>query len=196
MSLLALAFTIGILPSQEIATERPDILFCLSDGQSYPHASACDEPVNRWKILPEQAADAQTDAQGKAPKTTHFDPVVQIIEGWTVHVDPQMLEGEHAEAGARALTMLANHLQRIAILMPENRLEEMRKLDIWIEHDHPEINVEPGPYHRGVEWLVARGYDPRLEKKVHVTRAASLLRRHPFRKRQRGAPTVRALSRR
>ena len=124
------------------------------------------------------AADAKTDARGKAPKATHFDPVVQTMEGWTVHVDPQMLEGEHAEAGARALTMLANHLQRIAILMPEDRLEEMRKLDIWIEHDHPEINVEPGPYHPDVDWLTARGYDPRLAKKVHITRAASLLERH------------------
>ena len=32
---------------------------------------------NRWKILPEQAADVKTDALGKARKTTHFDPVVQ-----------------------------------------------------------------------------------------------------------------------
>ena len=74
--------------------------------------------------------------------------------------------------------MLANHLQRIAILMPEDRLEKMRKLEIWIEHDHPEINVEPGPYHPDVGWLTERGYDPRLAKKVHITRAASLLERH------------------
>lgn len=112
------------------------------------------------------------------PNPSHFDPVIKDIEGWTVHIDPKMLEGEHAEEGGRALKMLANHLQRIAILMHEERLEEMRKLEIWIEHDHPKLNVEPGPYHPGVGWLTERGYDPRLAKKVHVTRAASLLERH------------------
>ncbi len=124
------------------------------------------------------AGHAKPDARKQAPGKAHFDPVIKNIEGWTVHVDPQMLEGEHAEAGERALTMLASHLQRIAILMPADRLEKMRKLEIWIEHDHPEINVEPGPYHPSVGWLTARGYDARLAKKVHVTRAASLLSRH------------------
>ena len=108
----------------------------------------------------------------------HFDPGIRDIEGWTVHIDPKMLNGEHAEGGTQALKMLANHLQRIAILMPKDRLEEMRKLELWIEHDHPDINVEPGPYHPGAGWLIARGYDVRLAKKVHVTRAASLLERH------------------
>ncbi len=127
---------------------------------------------------PANAADAKPDAKKEAPKKAHFDPVIKNIEGWTVHVDPKMLEGKHAEAGARALTMLANHLQRIAILIPEDRLKQLRTLEIWIEHDHPDINVEPGPYHPDVDWLTARGYDARLAKKVHVTRAASLLERH------------------
>ena len=124
------------------------------------------------------AADGKPNAAEAVIKNARFDPVLRDIEGWTVHVDPQMLEGRHADSGARALTMLANHLQRIAILLPEDRLEKMRKVGIWIEHDHPKINVEPGPYHPGVDWLTARGYDPRLAKKVHVTRAASLLERH------------------
>jgi len=33
-------------------------------------------------------------------------------------------------------------------------------------------------YHPDVDWLTARGYDARLAKKVHITRAASLLERH------------------
>ena len=117
-------------------------------------------------------------AEKEAAKKARFDPIMKDIEGWTVHVDPKLLEGEHAKGGGVALKMLANHLQRIAILMPKERLEEMRKLEIWIEHDHPRINVEPGPYHPGVDWLTERGYDARLAKKVHITRAASLLERH------------------
>jgi len=122
--------------------------------------------------------DVKPGAKKEAAEKVHFDPVIKDIEGWTVHIDPRLLDGEHAEGGARALKMLANHLQRIAILMPKERLEEMRKLELWIEHDHPDINVEPGPYHPGAGWLIARGYDARLAKKVHVTRAASLLERH------------------
>ena len=114
---------------------------------------------------------------GTTAKPVHFDPVVQKMEGWTVHVDPKLLEGEHAEEGGHALRMLANHLQRIAVLLPPEKLEKVRKLEIWIEYDHA-IDVEPGPYHPGVGWLTQRGYDPRLAKKVHVTRAASLLERH------------------
>jgi dipeptidyl-peptidase-4 len=124
------------------------------------------------------AVKADSDAAGGKTTKKHFDPVVRLMEGWKVHIDPKMLEGEHAAEGARALTMLASHLQRIAIMIPKDRLEQLQTLEIWIEHDHPEINVEPGPYHPGVEWLVERGYDPRLAKKVHITRAASLLERH------------------
>lgn len=125
------------------------------------------------------AAADKPDAGANAAAEKHrFEPVKKDIEGWTVSIDPKLLEGEHAEEGGRALQMLASHLQRIAILMPADRLEKMRKLELWIEYDHPDINVEPGPYHPGIDWLTERGYDPRLAKKVHITRAASLLERH------------------
>ncbi|MFT7302107.1 MAG: hypothetical protein ACI8UZ_000944 [Akkermansiaceae bacterium] len=123
------------------------------------------------------AANAEPAATKKEAEKAHFDPIIKIIEGWNIHIDPKMLEGEHAEEGAKALKMLASHLQRIAIVIPEDRLKQLQTLEIWIEHDHLGINVEPGPYHPGVDWLVERGYDPRLAKKVHVTRAASLLDR-------------------
>ncbi len=125
------------------------------------------------------AADAAGDNPGGTQEATEhlrFDPVVQQIEGWTVHVDPQLLEGEHHETGARALQMLANHLQRIAILLPEDRLAKMQKLEIWIEHHHP--TLEAMQYHPDLGWLKAHGHDPRLAKKVHIPRAESLLSRH------------------
>ena len=70
-------------------------------------------------ILPLAAAD-------KAKK--HFEPVNKEIEGWTVWVEPKLLEGEHAEMGAKALSILGNHLERIAILLPEKQLAAMKKL--------------------------------------------------------------------
>jgi dipeptidyl-peptidase-4 len=104
------------------------------------------------------------------------DPVVRDIEGWTVHVDPDLLDGERQEEGARALRMLANHLERIALLVPEERLRDMQKLEIWIERHHPSLGAMQ--YHPNPGWLKDHGHDPCLAKKVHIPRARSLLSRH------------------
>ncbi len=109
------------------------------------------------------------------PAQNRFDPVKRDIEGWTVHVEPVLLEGEHKEEGAKALTMLANHLQRIKILVPAEPLKKMQALEIWIEHDNPKLNSMQ--YHPSREWLVNNGHDPRLAKKVHITQARELLSR-------------------
>jgi len=118
--------------------------------------------------------DTERHASQK-PEGHRFDPVVQNIEGWTVYVDPRMLEGEHSEDGAEALKMLANHLQRIAILVPEKQLTDMQNLEIWIERHHPTLGAMQ--YHPNVGWLKRHGHDPRLAKKIHIPRAESLLSR-------------------
>jgi len=68
-------------------------------------------------VVPQQAL-------GAAP-TTQFDPVEREIEGWKVHVEPALLADEQAEEGAKALAMLANHLQRIKILVPAEPLAKL-----------------------------------------------------------------------
>jgi dipeptidyl-peptidase-4 len=118
----------------------------------------------------------QLDTTSEKVEAVRFEPVVQNIEGWTVYVDPQMLEGEHSKDGADALKMLANHLQRIAVLMPEEQLISMRKLEIWIEHHHP--TLKSMQYHPSIGWLKSHGHDARLAKKVHIPTAKSLLSRH------------------
>ena len=85
------------------------------------------------------AANAEPKAAKEVAKGAHYDPVIKMIEGWSVHVDPKLLKGEHAEEGGKALKMLASHLQRIAIMIPEDRVKQLQTLGIWIEHDHPEI---------------------------------------------------------
>jgi dipeptidyl-peptidase-4 len=127
-------------------------------------------------------AKAGPETVGESKPVKRFDPVVREIEGFKVHIDPKMLECEHSAGGAKALMMLASNLLRITIMIPEDRLKQLQTIGIWIEHDHPEIDVEPGPYHPGAEWLVERGYDERLAKKVHITRAASLLDRRQLAK--------------
>jgi dipeptidyl-peptidase-4 len=128
-------------------------------------------PRGAGSELPLDAADRPQPA---AP--VRFDPVVRKVEGWTVHVDPALLDGPHQRQGERALSMLANHLERIALLVPEGRLRAMRRLEIWLEHHHPTLGAMQ--YHPDLGWLKSHGHDPRLAKKVHIPRAESLLSRH------------------
>ncbi len=116
------------------------------------------------------AADRDDRATG-----WRFDPVVQEIHGFTVYVDPALIEGEHSTEGARALSMLGNHLERIALLVVGEQLEDMRSLEIWIEHEHPSLgNMQ---YHPDIGWLRRHEHDERLAKKVHIPRARNLLSR-------------------
>ena len=104
-----------------------------------------------------------------------FDPVVRELEGWKIHVDPALLEGAHREEGAQALTMLANHLQRIKILVPAEPLAKLQNTEIWLEHEHPRLKAMQ--YHPSKDWLVANGHDPRLTRKVHIPQARALFSR-------------------
>lgn len=86
-----------------------------------------------------------------------------------------MIDGPFGDEGARALTMLANHLQRIKILVTSPQLDKMQTIGIWIEHDHPRLSSMQ--YHPSKEWLIDNGHDPRLTKKVHITQARELFSR-------------------
>jgi hypothetical protein len=119
---------------------------------------------------------AVAENEKSAPKKVGWVETVKLdVKGWTVHADARLVNGEYKQAGTRALSMLANHLERIAILMPEKQLADLRNMEIFIEHSHPELgNMQ---YHPDADWLIERGYDPRLAKKVHITQAAELVSR-------------------
>ena len=110
-----------------------------------------------------------------AAQRARFDPVKQEMEGWTVHVDPALLQGENAEEGKKALRMLGDHLHRISLLVEASRLQNLRRCEIWIEREHPTLKAMQ--YHPALDWLEKHGHDPRLAKKVHITRAGALLER-------------------
>ncbi len=111
-----------------------------------------------------------------------YDPIEKEIEGWTVALDPQLMAPENKETADAALQALANHLQRVKYIVPENRVKQLQKLRIWIDWEHELSNMQ---YHPGRGWLLANGYDPRLVKHVHIPRAKRLLDRgqwakHPY----------------
>jgi dipeptidyl-peptidase-4 len=144
-------------------------------------------------LLPAQTMTAQSSA-GQLPATQltatqltatqaaaaevfipRFDPVIKEIEGWQVCIDPALLGGENQEAGAKALSMLANHLQRISIVVPAGPLAALRKVGLWIEYCHPSLKTMQ--YHPSERWLRANQHDPRLAKKVHIPQAPDIFSR-------------------
>lgn len=110
---------------------------------------------------------------------TFYDPVERNIEGWTVKVDPKLLAKENEELATKALTALANHLQRILYIVPKERCEQLQKLPIWIELDGALANMQ---YHPDRGWLLAHKHDPRLVKHVHIPKAKELLDPHMWAK--------------
>lgn len=115
--------------------------------------------------------DASTELKAGSKTSDSEERVTRTIEGWTISIDPRLARGD----GEEALEMLANHLQRIAILIPEPALEKMRELVIWIDQDHPRLKGMQ--YHPSKQWLVANEHTPELAKKVHICRAEQLLSR-------------------
>jgi len=91
--------------------------------------------------------------------------VVQQIEGWTVHVDQQLLEGAPDAPGPQALRVLANKLHEIALIVPAERVAKLRAIPIWIDLDHP---LQSAQYHPDPGWLRAQGHDVAMAKAVHI----------------------------
>lgn len=59
-----------------------------------------------------------------------YNPIIQEIEGFPVYIEPALLEGEHAEVGAKSIAMLRNHLERINVLVPEPALSKLQQVGI------------------------------------------------------------------
>ena len=89
---------------------------------------------------------------------------------------PQAPRGESTQTKAVARCRCSRiHLERIRILVPEPALSKLETIEIWIDHEHPKLGGMQ--YHPSRGWLVGNGHDPRLAKKVHITKASQLLSR-------------------
>lgn len=134
-------------------------------------------------VLVAGAGSGNAEDKAKENEPHFYDPFEREVEGWTVAVDPKLLSEEHEAAGREAFKALANHLQRITYIVPEEPLKKLRTMRIWLELDNPVLgNMQ---YHPGKDWLIKNGHDPRLVKHVHIPRARQLLDRrmwakHPY----------------
>lgn len=102
-----------------------------------------------------------------------IDHQIRQVEGWTVHVDPSLLEGEHKETGTLALRILGERLHQIVLRLPAAPVAKMMEVPVFLDRNHPLGNAH---YHPDGGWLARHGYDPAMAKAVHFTGAASLIR--------------------
>jgi len=109
-----------------------------------------------------KACHRQRDMENPPPRIEHDR---RTIEGWTVHVDTQLLADAHRDLGKRALRVLANTLYEIARLVPADRLAHLRRAPIYLDYDHALARMQ---YHPDVGWLRDHGYDPAMVKAVHL----------------------------
>ena len=113
----------------------------------------------------------------------HFHkPVIGYLEGWKIEWDPEIAESSDATFFRKIRKALSNHFQRIKFLLPEERVKILQTLPIRVDKKHALTNMQ---YHPSKGWLISNGYDPALEKRVHIPRAENLLKRstwqkHPF----------------
>jgi hypothetical protein len=106
-------------------------------------------------------------------------PVIGYLEGWKIEWDPEIAESSDATFFRKIRKALSNHFQRIKFLLPEDRVKVLQTLSIRVDKAHELSNMQ---YHPSKGWLINNGYDPALEKRVHIPRAENLLKRSTWQK--------------
>ena len=145
-------------------------------GRSDPgHLAGYDAAEAPTFVWPEDLLAARQQ-RGRTVNGRRLNEVVlRRIHGWTVWVDTQLLEGFDEELGREALALLEHQLYGIVLLMPEDRLEDLRKVAIRLDRDSPTLRGLQ--YHPSRKWLVDNGHDPRVARMVHIPQARGFVSR-------------------
>ena len=98
------------------------------------------------------------------------------IEGFRVQIDERLLPGgADEEVGRVALEFLAAKLADIRIVVPADKLDQLRQVTIVLDASCGDLHSMQ--YHPSGDWLESHGYPRDLEKCVHLPRAADVATR-------------------
>jgi hypothetical protein len=103
------------------------------------------------------------DGDPQPPKPTAHTK--REVEGWTVHVDDRLLAGPDEALGRLALGLLEGQLRNIVLIVPEDKVQRLRRVPIWLDRTHGKLTA--GQYHPSADWLAEHGYSRSLAKCVH-----------------------------
>ena len=98
------------------------------------------------------------------------------IEAFRVQIDERLLPGgSDVEVGRGALEFLAAKLADIRIVVPANKLDQLRQVTIVLDASCGDLHSMQ--YHPSGDWLESHGYPRDLEKCVHLPRAVDVATR-------------------
>src|SRR5436190_24063097 len=72
------------------------------------------------------------------------------VEGWTVHIDDRLLDGDDKALGEHALRILSNRLYDIKHVVPAEKIKFLQKVPIWLDLSHGKLR--PAQYHPSKSW--------------------------------------------
>jgi hypothetical protein len=99
------------------------------------------------------------------------DHVMRDVEGWKVQVDRRLLEEPNRELGSRTLRLVADQLFQIKDRVSASKVAKLQAVTIWVDLNNQDL--DRAQYHPSKEWLKEHGFDPVMEKGVHIPQAAS-----------------------
>jgi len=111
------------------------------------------------------------------------DHEVRSIQGWTVHLDKNLLSDERRNEREEALELLEIHLVRIRKILRKKNVRRIQQIPIVLDLRHDELSSMQ--YHPSAGWLRNHGYPEEMEHMVHIPRvkrftSRSLLMNQPM----------------
>jgi hypothetical protein len=104
----------------------------------------------------------------------------RAIQGWTVQVDTRLLAGPDVQLGKRCLALLDAKLMEIALVLPADKVQQLRKVTIWLDRTHGKLHSMQ--YHPSADWLAGHGFSTNLAKCVHLPDAEDFASPDHFRR--------------
>jgi hypothetical protein len=111
-------------------------------------------------------ADEPKEQKNKTPPASDYRQ--ESIEGWTCHVSPLLYEDQHNSLRQQTLRLLSNQLFSVNLLVASDRLDELKKVPIWVDLESPLRALQ---YHPSREWLEKHGHHGEMAKAIHLPNA-------------------------
>ena len=76
--------------------------------------------------------------------------VIRVVEGWQIRVEKKLLE-KKPQLATEALSLVEMKLRELVWILPEKRIEQLRRVPIVMDLDRP--GIKGLQYHPDLDWL-------------------------------------------
>ncbi|MEX2214655.1 MAG: hypothetical protein WD768_11035 [Phycisphaeraceae bacterium] len=117
----------------------------------------------------QSSAFSQVPKKLRPPNDATDTYEVLKLRGWTLRISHRFKP--HDDLKKEVLEEVDSQLRRITLLVGEKALAELRKTEIWIEHEFP----GRAQYHPNRQWLTDNGYNPEKTGTIEIAHAKGFL---------------------